>query len=205
MNMSDFHLIFVHGYKGSSRTDWFPAISKLLREKGISHRIPDMPGGLWNRYPNGRDWERILGQELKEARKQVILVGYSLGTRAVLNYIQNHDKKFGLVILISPPNNNPLLSLGHYGAFFSFFFRLLDIPAIRKRVKRMVVVTSEDDPSVPHAWSKEIARELGAEIVTFADKGHINSPRCAEDVFAILTRYVSRLEKREPKIAGRRF
>ena len=82
--MTDFKIIFVHGYTASSKVNWYPEVAKSLTAMGVDFAIPDLPGG-W--HPHSEKWLDIIDKEVKAAGKPVVLVGQSLGTRAVLLYL----------------------------------------------------------------------------------------------------------------------
>ena len=51
--MSDFKIIFIHGYTASSKSDWYPNISPQLKKLNIDFAVPDLPGG---EHPHADEW-----------------------------------------------------------------------------------------------------------------------------------------------------
>ena len=91
-------ILFVHGYTASSQTDWYPAIKPELDKLGVDYSIPDLPGG---KNPHSAEWVEIIKKGVDLSSKPVVLVGHSLGTRAVLLYLDKYQKKADAVILIA--------------------------------------------------------------------------------------------------------
>ena len=59
--MSDFKIVFIHGYTASSQADWYPNIAKEFDKLNVDYVIPDLPGG---EKPHASEW-------LDEIRKAV--------------------------------------------------------------------------------------------------------------------------------------
>src|SRR5688572_23467066 len=96
--MSDFKIIFIHGYTASHLADWYPAISKSLDEAGVDYAIPDLPGGT---RPHAKDWVEAVHKEVKNSDKPIVLVGHSLGTRTALLYLDQYKQSVKAVFLIA--------------------------------------------------------------------------------------------------------
>ena len=101
--MSDFKIIFVHGYTASSKADWYPTIIPELNKLNIDFAIPDFPG---NEHPHADEWIKKIHSEAIKTKKPLILVGHSLGTRAVLLYLEKYKPKLKLALLIAAFSNN---------------------------------------------------------------------------------------------------
>lgn len=127
-NPKDFKIIFVHGYTASHLADWYPNISPMLDKEGVDYVIPDLPG---NRHPHSEDWLKIINEEYNKADKPVVLVGHSLGTRAVLLYLDQFKKKTDYTFLIAPLSNS--IQNAHrrdgdaYPDFFEYKIDLLEV------------------------------------------------------------------------------
>ena len=186
MNLRDYYFLLIHGYNGSSKSDWFPAISRLFQSHNVQYRIPDMPKGLFSKYPDGKSWIRIIENEICNTKLPIILVGYSLGARSLLEYIETHELYFPLLLLVASPKNDPNLKFYRFGTAMSFFRHRLDTDKIRSKVSKIIVLSSRDDRIVPYLWGQDLAEELKATFLLYEDKGHMNMPSFAEEVIHII-------------------
>ena len=167
-------VIFVHGYTSSSTENWYPNISKELDKLGVDYSIRDFPGG---EYPHSKEWLEILDREIHSTDKPTILVGHSLGTRAILLYLNKTEKVFDAVILIAPPGNN-VEKWEKYseGRVADFFEHKIDLSNIQSRAKKFIVVHSKDDSDVPYEEGVEIAQGLNAKLITLEGRDHMSAP-----------------------------
>lgn len=172
-------IILIHGYTSSPKRKKYRIISRELEKLGVEHSIPALPGG---RHPHSCKWLEIIDQEVKNSSQPVVLVGHSLGTRAVLLYLDKYEKRVDTVILFAAFNNdykrNRKRRNGYYADFFDY---ALDIERIRKLARRFIVVHSKDDDSIDYKQGVEISNNLGAELITYQDMGHFSGWERAEE------------------------
>ena len=180
-------IIFVHGYTASSKADWYPNIKPMLDKLGIDYSIPDLPG---HRKPKSKDWVKIIKKEVSSSDKPVVLVGHSLGTRAILLYLDKYKKKLDLVILIAPLSNETKNTQRRDGeAYPDFFEYKINPDKIKKLVKRFVILHSKDDSSLDykeHGFA--LNKELGAKLITCDGRDHFCSPENAPFILEFLRR-----------------
>ena len=182
--MSDFKIIFVHGYTASHLADWYPKITKSLDELGIDYAVPDLPG---DKHPHAQDWLNIVDREVKASAKPVVLVGHSLGTRTVLLYLDKYRVPVKSVFLIAAFANWTENAQRKGGdAYPDFFGYELDIEAIRNLAEKFVVIHSTDDDSIDYEQGKEIAGQLGAKLITLTGRKHMSAPENAPYILAEL-------------------
>jgi predicted alpha/beta hydrolase family esterase len=163
-------VIIIHGYTSLPKRKRFVAVSKGLKSLGMTCTIPAMPGG---KHPLSQEWLKLINEKVKASSKPVILVGHSLGTRAVLLYLDKFEQKVDTVILISAFNNNVKDNQKRRGGVAADFFKYpLDIRKIRKLANKFIVVHSKDDDEVEYQQGVDISKQLGAKLVTYEDRGH---------------------------------
>lgn len=165
-------VIFVHGYHSSPKKLKYQLVAKELKKLGVDFIIPQFPG---KDHPQSSKWLEIINKQVKSANKPVVLVGHSLGTRAILLYLDKYNQKVDRVILIAAFNNeiekNGKMARGRLSNFFQYH---LDIKKITKLARKFIVVHSEDDDLIPYRQGVGIAKELGAKLITYKDKGHFS-------------------------------
>lgn len=185
--MSDFRIVFVHGYTASSGADWYPNVSRKLDRLGIDCCVPDFPGG---RYPHAHEWLSVLHREVKKSEKPLIFVGHSLGTRAVLLYLEKYKVAVEKVFLIAAFANKTENANRHDDgrSYEDFFEHEIDIETIKSLVDSFVVMHSRDDRSIEYEQGVELAQDLGAKMVTYENRDHFSAPENGSIVLEVLRR-----------------
>lgn len=104
-NESDNFILFLHGFTGSSE-DWQEIIGSIDRKFNcaaldfIGHGKSDSPGNI-TLYSTESIIEQINSAVNLLTTKKVILVGYSMGGRAALNFAINYPEKVKALVLES--------------------------------------------------------------------------------------------------------
>ena len=175
----DKKIIFVHGYTASSSVNWYPNISKELDTLGVDYSIRDFPG---DRHPKQEEWLEIIEEEIGATNKLIVLVGHSLGTRAILLYLEKSQRKVDTVILIAAPTErvNSRETLGN------FFEHKIDLAKLQGLADKFIVVHSKDDSDVPYEEGVEIAQGLNAKLITLEGRDHMSAPDNAPYILEIL-------------------
>lgn len=172
-------IIFIHGYRSSPEKTKYQLIVQKLRALGIDYSIPQMPGG---EHPHSSEWLEIIDKEVKSSDKPVVLVGHSLGTRAILLYLDKYKTKVDTVVLIAALNNdyrkNGKRADGKYNDFFDY---PVDTDKIKKLADKFIVMHSKDDDLLDYQeHGVRIAEELDAKLITKEDCGHFRGEENAQ-------------------------
>jgi predicted alpha/beta hydrolase family esterase len=184
--MADFHIVFIHGYTASSQINWYPQISRLLAEKDIPFTIPDLPGG---KRPHVDEWLAKIHEAVAQSQKPLVLVGHSLGTRALLLYLEKYQPHLRAAFLIAAFNNE-LYNSDRYGGitYPDFFDHTIDLNIIKPLVDKFVVIHSKDDSSISYGQGEEIAQQLDADLRIYEGRGHFSDPKNADVILEELER-----------------
>jgi len=174
----DKKVILIHGYTSSPQKRKYQIIARKLSELKIDYSIPTLPGGI---NPHSQEWLEIIDKEVKNSKKPVVLIGHSLGTRAVLLYLDKFNRKVDTVILISPLDNNFKENRerrdGNYADFFDY---ALDMEKIKNLADKFTVMHSKDVDSIDYNQGVEISKQLGAKLITYENMGHFSGEENAE-------------------------
>ena len=171
-------IIDIPGYNHNSESMWHPDFRRYIIESGHEVITLNLPGG---KYPVFREWCPIIEQEVAEANNPVILVGHSLGTRAVLLFLEQTKQIVQNVVLIAPFDNTLANSSFRNGNYSNFFEHLIDIERVKPKIKGEIkVIGSEDDVNIPYIQAQNIARDLGGELITIPNSGHFLEPKWAK-------------------------
>ena len=171
-------IIDIPGYNHNSESMWHPDFRKFIIESGNKVITLNLPGG---KYPVFREWYPIIEQTVAEAKNPVILVGHSLGTRAVLLFLEQTKQTVQNIVLIAPFDNSLTNSSFRNGNYANFFEHLVDIEKVKARVKGQIkVIGSEDDANIPYIQAQNISLDLSAKLITIPNSGHFLDTKWAK-------------------------
>lgn len=172
--MNNFRIVFIHGHTASHLADWNPNISRELEKLHIDHVIPDLPGG---EHPHATEWLETLHKKIEKSNKPLVLVGYSLGTRAALLYLEKYRSKVEKVFLIAAFANRVENAERNNGeAYPDFFTHKIDLKKIKPLVDKFIVIHSKDDSEIDYEQGVEIAKDLEARLITTQGRNHFDLP-----------------------------
>jgi predicted alpha/beta hydrolase family esterase len=179
-------VIDIPGYNHSSESTWHPEFRQLIAEEGNEVITLDLPGG---KYPVFTEWYPIIGRVVREAQYPVTLVGHSLGTRAVLLFLEQTDLRVDNIVLIGPFDNNTDNAKFRDGNYANFFEHIVDIERVKKHIRdKIIIIGSEDDANIPFIQAQNIARDLEGELITIPDSGHFLDVKWAKILSEIVIR-----------------
>lgn len=184
----DYKIIFAHGYTASPQADWYPNISRELKKRKIDFAVPFLPGGL---HPKSKVWIEKIHQEVKKTKKPIILVGHSLGSRAVLLYLDKYPRRIMMVLLIAAFSNDTQNAQRHDGTTYPDFFEYkINLEKIKSLVGKFIIMHSKDDSALDYSQGVEVAKDLGAELITYKDRDHFSEPENYKYVLEVLLREI---------------
>lgn len=121
----------------------------------------------WN-APVLADWVGVIEHEARRARRPVIAVAHSLGVIALIHAAPRLRERIAGAFLVAPPSERAVAELQSIDRAFA--------PFPRERLPfASVLVASADDPYADAAFSRELAKDLGAEFVDAGPAGHVNA------------------------------
>ena len=181
-----FTIIDIPGYNHNSQSMWHPDFRKYIIESGNEVTTLNLPGG---KYPVFTEWYPIIEQAVAEAKNPVILVGHSLGTRAVLLFLEQTQHSVQDVVLIAPFDNSLSNASFRNGNYANFFEYLIDINKVKSKIKGQIkVIGSEDDANIPYIQAQNISRDLQGELITIPNSGHFLDTKWAKILSEIVIR-----------------
>ena len=168
-------MFLIHGWGGSPNNDWMPWAKKALIEKGYEVFVPEMPE---TEHPKILPWLTKLKEIVGSPRPDDILVGHSIGTLAVLRYLETLDdsQKVATAILIAPWQYLTLDESESAEDVKPWVNTPIDYKKIKTKANKIIAVFSDDDPWVPYRKNVEFFKEkLNPEIITKHEMGHFTA------------------------------
>ena len=164
------NVIIVHGAYGHPGENWFPWLKSELEGLGCKVFVPKFPTPENQSLEN---WLKVFEKYKHYLDENSIVVGHSLGPAFLLNVLEQLDKPIkaaffvsGFVGLLGNPDFDMINK--------SFVDKNFDWERIKQNCKRFYVFHSDNDPYVPLEKAKELAENLGVEIILVKNAGHFN-------------------------------
>ncbi len=150
-------VLICHSYKASPAQNWYLWLADVLNEKGYDAKVLEMPSPS---APTEPEWVECI--KTAHTSSPVILVGHSLGCRAILAYINQYNVETEAVILAACPmfwegaiETRPLLKAYVDG------MQPLDFEKIKKLVKRFELFHDTSDHLLPLKNVERLKELLG--------------------------------------------
>ncbi len=118
----------------------------------------------------GKAWHVCCRSSVGEPNKDIFLIGHSLGTPAILRYLETlkDGESIGGAILVA----GPIRSDEKY--VHEFLIDPFQIEKIKKSVGEIVIIHGDNDGAVPFAQAEELASLLSSKLITIKNGGHLN-------------------------------
>ncbi len=161
-------VFIVHGFEGSPNGGWRPWLMEELEKQDVYACALAMPNP---NDPMPSEWVKEIKRHVEgNPRDQIYLVGHSLGVPAILRYLEKANVKNvkGIVLVSGPFLKATRKRINR------FFTKSFDVKAVRSRVKKVTVIHGDNDPFVPLEQGEMLAQELGGNLVTIKNGGHLN-------------------------------
>ena len=162
--------ILIHGAYGNGQENWFPWLKRELEKKGIKVQVPKFP------TPEGQDlahWLNVFADFEMYVDKETVMIGHSIGSAFILNYLERTDRKIRAAFLVSPFVE--LLDNPKYDSINKTFVdRHFDWEKIKKSSQKFFVIHGNKDPYVPAGAAKKVADNVGTRMKLIFDGGHFN-------------------------------
>ncbi|MEF3691990.1 MAG: alpha/beta fold hydrolase [Candidatus Moraniibacteriota bacterium] len=161
-------VFIIHGWGGSPEANWFPWMKKELEKRKISIEVLAMPN---TDNPKMEEWLDFMREKIGKIDEDIFLVGHSLGCIAILRYLESlsEGEKVGGALLVagfSRSINIPELE--------NFFQTPLDYEKVKKSVRQIGAINSDNDYYVPMEEGKILEEKLGAKLVVLHKAFHLN-------------------------------
>lgn len=162
-------VIIIHCWEGYPKYCWYPYVKHELEIRGYKVQVPYFPDTL----PLLSKWIEKISKAVGTPDEQTILIGHSLGSVAVLKYLQSlsQGQKIAAAILVSgfinPLGIRPL---------YNFFREPWDFKRIKSRASEFVLIASDNDPYIRPFHAGVMRANLNARVI-WKTGGHFTEYR----------------------------
>lgn len=159
-------VLFLHSWYSKVTDNWYSWLKDELDKKGYKTYFPDIPE-LRKDLP---DMAKILKyiESLKVIDKNTIIIGHSIGNLLAMRLAEKF--KYKQMILVSAWDYDDLCE-GHK----LFWKTKINHAKIKKNVKDINVIHSDNDPYYTQISAEDTAKRLNAKFVLVKGGGHFGS------------------------------
>lgn len=159
-------VFIVHGFHGWPNGGWRVWLMGELEKKEIYACALSMPN---TDGPICKDWIEEISRIVEVNKNdEIYLVGHSLGTTAILRYLESYATKIAGAVLVSgsiEPVENKAIS--------NFLNKPFDFKKIETKANKFLVIHGDNDSRVPYEQAKTLAKELDCKLITIKNGGHL--------------------------------
>ncbi len=174
-------VFIIHGFEGSPNGGWRPWLMGELEKQEIYACALAMPTP---ENPVCSEWINEISRHIeRNTNDEIYLVGHSLGTPAILRYLESAPAKliFGAILVSGPSEKNNDRKID------GFLDKNFDFEKIKSNCKKFTVIHGDNDPNVPLNNAKFLSQNLNGELIVVENGGHLNGsagwfklPQCLE-------------------------
>jgi len=160
--------IILHGTLGSPDGNWLQWLKNELEARDYTVWLPQLPHAD---QPSLKEWSAFVKQHCPfPIDEQTIIVGHSSGAILALVLAQASAETIGAIVDVSVFHDNSLQWEPNNRLFDVQF----DWEAIRKGVRKLLFIHSDNDPYVPLEQAQYVANNCAAELLLIPGQGHFN-------------------------------
>lgn len=160
--------IIVHGWGADSTSNWFPWLANELKKNGFEVLVPNFPN---TQNPVLSEWLEHFSSLDPKGLESTVLIGHSLGTPFIMRLLEKSGKKVKSCFLVSG-FHKPL----GFPEIENFVDKPFNFQKIMKGAGKIVLINSDNDPYIPFSVAKDLAKNLGIELLIEPNGEHINAP-----------------------------
>src|SRR3989344_6904899 len=166
-------VIIVHGWEGSSTSDWIGWAVDAFQEKGYKVLAPEMPN---TDHPIIEKWVEHLRSVASTVDEHTYFIGHSIGCQAIMRFLETIDTKAGGAVFVAGWFDLTNLESEEEKILKLWIETPIEYAKVKENLARSVVILSDNDLYVPYEQTKKrFEARLDSEVVTIPGAGHIDT------------------------------
>ncbi len=169
--------LILHAWYNKPEDNWYPWLAKELAAKGYHTVLPNIPS-FFTDAPSLPDAMRQI-ESLNIINPSTIIIGHSLSCLLAMRLAEKHQ--YAKMILFAGWDFDDLAK-----EHTSFWKNKINHGAIKKNVKDVYVISSNNDPYFTVFQAEEMSKRLGATFILIKGAGHFLTKDGATQIPKIL-------------------
>ena len=166
-------VFIIHGWDFNPNINWYPWLKDELESNGFEVFVPEMPDTA---EPDISAWVDEIENQVGEIRQDDIFVGHSIGSQAIMRYLQNKpdSTKIGGCIFVAGWLNLSNLEDADVEAIARpWIEKPINFDKIKTFTNNWIVLISDNDPyNCIEENQARFKEKLGAKINIVEGAGH---------------------------------
>lgn len=167
-------VFIIHCWGASSGESWYPWLKSRLERKGFEVHALDMPD---TEHPTIENWVSYLAQHVGVPDRETFFVGHSVGCQTIMRYVETLPTEIvlgGAVFVagwfaLSPEAYETPEEIDVARPWLD---TAIAYDSVRKHLRNIIAIFSQDDPFVPLENAKYYQERLGAKTIIQQGMGH---------------------------------
>jgi len=155
--------LIIQGWYQKPDQHWYPWLKYQLEKKGYEVYVPDLPT-MRTDLPNMKKQLDFIEKNIG-IDKDTLVFGHSLGTLLTMRLAEKH--KYKKMFLIAGWDFNDLTAEHRL-----FWKTIINHSRIKKNVKEIYCITSDNDPYFTAVTGEDMSKRLGGKFILKKGKGH---------------------------------
>lgn len=155
--------LILQGWYQKPKSNWYPWLKKELENRGYSVSLPDLPS-MHSDTPDMKKQLQYI-DALVTLDRDSIVFGHSLGALLGMRLAEKYS--FNKFILVAGWDFNDLTQEHKL-----FWKTNIDHKKIKKNVREIYCISSDNDPYVTAFMAEEMSKRLGAQFILINGAGH---------------------------------
>lgn len=162
-------VLILHGIEGHAGIHWQKWLCDELVKAGYTVLMPNLPN---SDHPDRKEWLMVTQKTISGADlSNLIIVGHSLGVITALDLIEKLERPIAALVSVSGFAKD-------YGDELNSYFlkvKSIDFNRVNKKLHQAFVIYGDNDPYVPQAILRSLARKLSVKPKVVLGGGHLNT------------------------------
>lgn len=151
-------------------SDWYPWMKTELEKLGYVTFVPSFPTPAAQTYES---WKAVIKNFIETFDEETLFIGHGIGGTFALRLIEELSQKIKGVVLVAS-YAEPIGHVGYDRINQTFVEHDFSWQKIKNNCYTIAVIAGENDPFVPLNITENLGKNLGEQIITIPDGGHIN-------------------------------
>ena len=169
--------LILHAWYSKPKSNWYSWLKEKLEEKGYEVYFPEIPT-MKDDYPDMSKQLTFI-ENLLKINKETAIIGHSLSCLLAMRLAEKYS--YQKMILVAGWDFDDLTK-NHK----SFWTNKINHEQIKKNIKEIYCITSDNDPYITLFQAQEMSKRLGAKCIIIKKGGHFATAEKRKQIIQLL-------------------